>query len=159
MHLFWQRALSCEKRFLICCLCCVLSHVHPQLIRPLATCRKKVLRRCVKACESAVQKIKKLSETPGTVPIVAKLCMIECKNRKIAEKLVGEIGHFQSWRQGSPRVSKVQGEPQGWVRWVITRSIIFKSFSYMIFKIGPFPHWNSHKFPLKTAEVRGNWLD
>ena len=53
-------------------------------------------------------------------------------------------------RQRSPRVSKVQGEPQGWVRWVITRSIIFKSFSYMIFKIGPFPHWNPPKSPLKT---------
>ena len=26
---------------------------------------------------SAVQKIKKLSETPGTVPIVAKLCLID----------------------------------------------------------------------------------
>ena len=53
-------------------------------------------------------------------------------------------------RQRSPRVVKVQGGPQGWVRWVITRSIIFKSFSYMIFKIGPYPHWNYHKFPLKT---------
>ena len=30
-------------------------------------------------------------------------------------------------RQRSPRVYKVQGGPQGWVRWVITRSIIFKS--------------------------------
>ena len=47
-------------------------------------------------------------------------------------------------RQGPPRVSKVQGGPQGWVRWVLTRSIIFKSFSYMIFKIGPFPHWKPH---------------
>ena len=46
-------------------------------------------------------------------------------------------------RQGLPRVSKVPGGPQGWMRWVITRSVIFKSFSYMIFKIGPFPHWNS----------------
>ena len=54
MHLFWQCAFSCEKGFLICCLCCVLSHVHPQLIRPLATCRKKVLRRCVKACETHI---------------------------------------------------------------------------------------------------------
>ena len=43
----------------------------------------------------AVQKIKKLSETPGTVPIVAKLCMIDCKNRKIAEKLVQPVTpHF-----------------------------------------------------------------
>ena len=35
---------------------------------------------------SAVQKIKKLSETPGTVPIVAKSCENDSKNRKIAEK-------------------------------------------------------------------------
>ena len=28
-------------------------------------------------------------------------------------------GHFQACRQGSPRVSKVQGGPQGWVRWVL----------------------------------------
>ena len=59
-----------------------------------------------------------------------------------------ENGHFpQKWpfsgmsprvakgRQGSPRVAKVQGGPQGWVRWVKTRSIIFESFSAMIFKI------------------------
>ena len=32
--------------------------------------------------------LKKLPETPGTKPIVAKLCMIDSKNRKIAEKLV-----------------------------------------------------------------------
>ena len=37
---------------------------------------------------SAAQKIKKLSESPTTVPIVAKLCMIDCKNRKNAKKLV-----------------------------------------------------------------------
>ena len=45
--------------------------------------------------------------------------------------ILGEIGHFQACRQGSPRVakgrqwsprvSKAQGGPQGWVRWVITR--------------------------------------
>ena len=65
--------------------------------------------------------------------------------------------NFQAWsprvakgRQWSPRVSKVQGGPQGWVRWVRTKSIIFKSFSNMIFKIGPFPHWNPPKSPLKT---------
>ena len=40
---------------------------------------------------SAAQKIKKLSETPGTVLIVAKLCMIDSKNRKIAEKLVQPV--------------------------------------------------------------------
>ena len=35
---------------------------------------------------SAVQKIKKLSKTPGTKPIVAKLCMTESKNKKIESK-------------------------------------------------------------------------
>jgi len=40
---------------------------------------------------SAVQKIKKLSETTGTVPIVAELCMIDCKNTKIAEKFVQPV--------------------------------------------------------------------
>ena len=61
---------------------------------------------------------------------------------------------FRHGRQGSPRVSKVRGGPQGWVRWVITRSIIFKSFSYTIFKIGQFPHWNPPKSPLKTKSDR-----
>ena len=54
-------------------------------------------------------------------------------------------GMVAKGRQWSPRVSKDQGGPQGWVRWVITRSIIFKSFSYTIFKIGRFPHWNPHQ--------------
>ena len=53
-----------------------------------------------------------------------------------------ENGHFpQKWpfsgmsprvakgRQGSPRVAKVQGGPQGWVRCVKIRSIIFESIS------------------------------
>ena len=35
-----------------------------------------------------VQKFKKLSETPATPPMIAKLCMNDCKNREIAEKLV-----------------------------------------------------------------------
>ena len=35
---------------------------------------------------SATQKIKKVSETPGTVSIVAKLCMNDSRNRKIAKK-------------------------------------------------------------------------
>ena len=59
-------------------------------------------------------------------------------------------GMVAKGRQGSPRVSKVPGGPQGWVRWVITRSIIFKSFSYTIFKIGQFPHWNPY--------VKRKWL-
>ena len=40
---------------------------------------------------SAAQKIKKLSETPATVPIVAKSCKNDSKNRKIAEKLVQPV--------------------------------------------------------------------
>ena len=40
---------------------------------------------------SAVQKIKKLSETPATAPIVAKSCKNDSKNRKIAEKLVQPV--------------------------------------------------------------------
>ena len=52
--------------------------------------------------------------------------------------------HFQACRQGSPRVAKgfqgPRGTPGMGEMGVITRSIIFKSFSYMIFKIGPFPH-------------------
>ena len=37
---------------------------------------------------SAAQKIKKLSETPVTVHNIAKLCVIDGKNRKITKKLV-----------------------------------------------------------------------
>ena len=33
-----------------------------------------------------VQKFKKLSETPATAPMIAKLCMNDRKNREIAEK-------------------------------------------------------------------------
>ena len=40
---------------------------------------------------SAAQKIKKLSKTPGTVPIVAKLCMIDSKNKEITKKLVQPV--------------------------------------------------------------------
>ena len=47
----------------------------------------------------------------------------------------GHFGHFQAFSGTSPMVAKVQGGPQGWVRWVKTRSIIFESFSAMIFKI------------------------
>ena len=35
-------------------------------------------------------------------------------------------GHFQACRQWSPRVAKVQRGPQGWLRLVRTKSIIFK---------------------------------
>ena len=34
---------------------------------------------------SAVQKIQKLSESPTTTDMVAKLCGINCKNRKITD--------------------------------------------------------------------------
>ena len=40
---------------------------------------------------SAVQKTQKLSESPTTVPIVAKICIIDSKKRKIAEKLVQPV--------------------------------------------------------------------
>ena len=40
---------------------------------------------------SAVQKIKELSETPATVPIVAKLCFINSKNRKITKRFVQPV--------------------------------------------------------------------
>ena len=40
---------------------------------------------------SAAQKIKKLSESPTTVPIVAKLCFINCKSRKITKRFVQPV--------------------------------------------------------------------
>ena len=40
--------------------------------------------------------------------------------------------HVAKGRQGAPRVAKVQGGPRGWLRWVRTKSIIFKPFSDMI---------------------------
>ena len=40
---------------------------------------------------SAVQKIQKLSESPATAHMVAKLCVINCKNRKITQKLVQPV--------------------------------------------------------------------
>ena len=72
---------------------------------------------------SAAQKIKKLSETPVTVHNIAKLCVIDGKNREITKKLVqpvpphpcwthgnfnGKMGHFgcfggyQKWHLGCP---------------------------------------------------------
>ena len=56
--------------------------------------------------------------------------------------ILGENHHFQACRKwpnmttGSEfNASNHPGGPQGWLRWVITRSIIFKSFCDMIFKI------------------------
>ena len=44
------------------------------------------------ACSiSAVQKIQKLLESPTTTPMVAKLCGINCKNRKITKKIVQTV--------------------------------------------------------------------
>ena len=40
---------------------------------------------------SAAQKIKKLSETPTTVPVVAKLCFINCKNKKNTNRFVQPV--------------------------------------------------------------------
>ena len=46
----------------------------------------------VQVCNiSAVQKIKKLSETPVTVHNIAKLCVIDGKNREITKKLVQPV--------------------------------------------------------------------
>ena len=48
---------------------------------------------------SAVQKIQKLSESPATAHMVAKLCVINCKNRKITQKLVQPVtpGGYSKW--------------------------------------------------------------
>ena len=48
------------------------------------------------------QKIQKLSESPTTTPIVAKLCGINCKNRKITNKLKQL---FNQLRQGVPKMA------------------------------------------------------
>ena len=40
---------------------------------------------------SAAQKLKKLSETPVTVHNIAKLCVIDGKNREITKKLVQPV--------------------------------------------------------------------
>ena len=54
--------------------------------------------------------------------------------------------HFQACRKWPNMITSTEfnasnhpGGPQGWLRWVITRSIIFKSFSDMIFKSSHFP--------------------
>ena len=46
---------------------------------------------------SAVQKIKKLSETPVTVHNIAKLCVIDGKNREITKKLVQPVPPHPYW--------------------------------------------------------------
>ena len=68
----------------------------------------------------------------------------------------GHFGHFQACRKwpnmttGSEfNASNHQWGPKGWVRWIITRPIIFKSFSDIIFKIGSCSHvpnsdWNKN---------------
>ena len=48
--------------------------------------------------------------------------------------------------------SNHQGGPQGWLRWIITRSIIFKSFSDMIFKSSHFPI----EIPIKNENLSPN---
>ena len=60
------------------------------ILSPLPYHRFPVI--CKLGCpSSAVQKIKKLSETPTTVPIVAKLCIIDSKNRKITKRFVQPV--------------------------------------------------------------------
>ena len=50
---------------------------------------------------SAVQKIKKLSETPVTVHNIAKLCVIDGKNREITKKLVQPVPPHPCWTHGN----------------------------------------------------------
>ena len=50
---------------------------------------------------SAVQKIKKLSETPVTVHNIAKLCVIDGKNREITKKLVQPVPPHPYWTHGN----------------------------------------------------------
>ena len=71
--------------------------------------------------------------------------------------IFGGIGHFQTCQKWPNMTTSTEfnasnhpGGPQGWLRWVKTRSIIFKSFCDMIFKIYSFLHWNASKSPLKT---------
>ena len=82
----------------------------------------------------------------------------------------GQNDHFQACRKGPKfatgsefNASNHQGGPQGWVRWVKTKSIIFKSFSAMIFKIGPFFSIWKHYLPTMVSVVQGvkflyHWL-
>ena len=50
---------------------------------------------------SAAQKIKKLSETPVTVHNIAKLCVIDGKNREITKKLVQPVLLHPCWTHGN----------------------------------------------------------
>ena len=88
--------------------CCILSD--PCIEGGRWSSIKGVISLCLWGI-SAAQKIKKLSESPTTVPIVAKLCFINCKNKKMPEN--GQSDHFQACRQGSPRVAKGR---QGFLR-------------------------------------------
>ena len=72
-------------------------------------------------------------------------CSVLPQSWNFASKLWSQNDHFQACRRWSSMVAKVQGGPHGWLRWVRTKLIIFKSFFNMIFKIGPFPLWNFHQ--------------
>ena len=68
----------------------MLSHFGnntPQVHQSMKTGQNIVL----KWLTSAVQKNQKLSESPTTVPIVAKLCFINCKSRKITKRFVQPV--------------------------------------------------------------------
>ena len=52
-------------------------------------------------CVSAAQKIKKLSETPVIVHNIAKLCVIDGKNREITKKLVQPVPPHPCWTHGN----------------------------------------------------------
>ena len=58
----------------------------------------------LQCCSRAVQNIQKLSEPPATAPMVVKLCMNDCKNREIVEKLVQPVtlhpSRFRHFKRG-----------------------------------------------------------
>ena len=65
--------------------------------------------------------------------------------------------HFQACRKWPNMITSTEfnasnhpGGPQGWLRWIKTRSIIFKLFCDLIFKIYSFLRWNASKSQLKT---------
>ena len=59
---------------------------------------------------SAAQKIKKLSETPVTVHNIAKLCVIDGKNREITKKLVQPVPPHPCWFQWETLVAGAWSE-------------------------------------------------
>ena len=130
----------------------IIRHNNSHVLQVFETCIiSKHLRSAINTAVGLLLLSMPLIHCPMTWAV---LCVLACPRIGCFQKIGWSSwpnDYFQAWsprvakgRQGSPRVSKVQGGPQGWLRWVRTKSIIFKSFSNMIFKIGPFPHWNPH---------------